>query len=84
MTRFNHRAIVKALPRPLYWTHTGDSKAAAAARGKEGSSIMTNRTTAMRRRARRAEGRETAQDSLTRVFGAGRPPGAFPILGAFR
>lgn len=38
----------------------------------------------MRRRACRAEGRETAQDSLTRVFGAERPLGAFPILGAFR
>ena len=42
---------------------------------------MTNRTTAMRRRA---ESRETAQDLLTRVFGAERPLGAFPILGAFR
>ena len=38
----------------------------------------------MRRRARRVEGRETAQDSLTRVFGAERPPGTFPILGVFR
>ena len=84
MTYFNHRAIVKALPRPLYWTHTGDSRAAAAVWGKDGSSIMTNRTTPMRRWARRAEGRETAQDSLTRVFGAERPLGAFPILGAFR
>ena len=82
--RFNHRAIVFSSVRPLYWGHTGNANAAAAARGKEGSVTMKAITYRLRRETRGLRNRETALDALTRALGAERPPLAFPILGAFR